>query len=104
MKTVFYCESLTRDHKTNTPAMDIVRRVASSLSAGMVVDFLDDASLVRLLRGYTDWKTGAEYSALRRRIRLIERIEGVNLDDLATPQEMLLVFKEISDVEKYPPG
>ena len=84
--------------------MDIVRRVASSLSAGMVVDFLDDASLVRLLRGYTDWNTGAEYGALRRRIRLIERIEGVNLDDLATPREMVLVFKEISDVEKYPPG
>ena len=102
MNTVFYCESLTRDHKTNTPPMNIVRRVASSLSAGMVVDFLDNASLVRLLRVYTDWKMGAEYGALRKRIRLIEKIEGVNLDDLVSTQEMQHVFSEISDVEKYP--
>ena len=45
---------------------------------------------------------GAEYGALRKRIRLIEKIEGVNLDDLVSTQEMQQVFSEISDVEKYP--
>ena len=102
MKNIFYCTSLQRNEDTNTPAMDIVRRVAKSLSGGLIIDFLDDASLVRIIRSFSDWKVGAEFVTLRKRMRLVERIEGVNLDELVSAGEMQLVFHEISDINKYP--
>ena len=102
MKNLFYCTSLQRNDDTNTPAMDVVRRVAKSLSGGLIIDFLDDASLVRIIRSFSDWKVGAEFVTLRKRMRLVERIEGVNLDELVSASEMHRVFGEISDTNKYP--
>ena len=103
MKNLFYCTSLQRNEDDpTTPAMDIVRRVAKSLSGGLVIDFLDDASLVRIIRSFSDWKVGAQFVTLRKRMRLVERIEGVNLDELVSASEMQLVFHEISDINKYP--
>ena len=100
---LFYCTSLQRnENDPTTPTMEIVRRVAKSLSGGLVIDFLDDASLVRIIRSFSDWKVGAQFVTLRKRMRLVERIEGVNLDELVSAGEMQLVFHEISDINKYP--
>ena len=102
MGPVFYCKSLNRYDNKEEKSMDIVRRVATGLSGGMVIDFLDDGTIVRLLRQYTGWKPGASFSRMREKIRIVERIEDVNLDTLVSAQEMKTVFNEIGDTLKYP--
>jgi len=103
MDTVFYCESLNRYNSAGEKNMDIVRRVATSLSGGMIIDYLDDATIVRLLRQYTGWKHGVKFAQMRKKIRIVERIEDVDLDTLVSAEEMTTVFNEIGNTLKYPP-
>ena len=82
--------------------MDIVRRVATGLSGGMVIDYLDDATIVRLLRQYTGWKHGVSFADMRKKIRIVERIENVDLSTLVSAEEMRTVFNEVGNTLKHP--
>ena len=82
--------------------MDTVRRVATGLSGGMIIEHLDDATLIRLLRQFTGWREGAKYEELRKRIAIIERIEKVDLNKLVSAEEIQSIFNEIRDTIKYP--
>ena len=82
--------------------MNPIRRVATSLSGGFVVQSLDDASLVNILRLYTGWEPAASFATLREQVRLIEKIEGIDLSTLMTPKDLAKVFTEMSDTKKYP--
>ena len=103
METIFYCTSLNRYDNAREKNMDIVRRVATGLSGGMVIDYLDDATIVRLLRQYTGWKHGVSFADMRKKIRIVERIENVDLDRLVSAEEMRTVFNEVGNTLKYPP-
>ena len=76
--------------------------VANSLSGGFVVQNLDDATLVRLLRLYTGWEPEAFYATLWEQVRLIEKVEGVDLSTLMSPADLKQVFEEVADTKKYP--
>ena len=102
MDTIFYCKSLNRYDNAREKNMDIVRRVATGLSGGMVIDYLDDATIVRLLRQYTGWKHGVSFADMRKKIRIVERIENVDLDTLVSAEEMRTVFNEVGNTLKYP--
>ena len=86
----------------NQSGMNPIRRVATSLSGGFVVQSLDDASLVSILRLYTGWKPDASYATLREQVRLIEKLEGVDLSALMIPKHLAKVFTEMSDTKIYP--
>ena len=92
----YICENIKQDN------MDTVRMVANSLSGGFVVQNLDDATLVRLLRLYTGWEPEASYATLREQVRLIEKVEGVDLSTLMSPADLKKVFEEVADTKKYP--
>ena len=97
----YYCQSIQR-HQNRSAAMEIVRRVAAGLSGGLLVNHLDDASLVRLLRLYTGWGPGTDFATMRKKIAIIERIEGVDLDTIVSQDEMNEVYRELGDVNLYP--
>ena len=102
MKPLFYyCKSIKR--AKSTKVMDVVRRIATSLSAGLIIEHLDDAGIVRLFRLYTGWDNNTGFAEMRKKMSLLERIEGIDLDSLVTTEEMRRVFAEIGDVIKYPP-
>jgi len=101
MKTPFYCESIKR--ATTTPTMDVVRRIATGLSGGMIVEHMDDISIIYLLRTYTSWNDKTTFGEMRKKIAIIEHIEGVDLDRLVSAKDMHRVFIEICDLNKYPP-
>ena len=92
----YICKNIKQDN------MDTVRQVANALSGGFIVQNLDDATLVRLLRTYTGWEPDASYATLREQVRLIEKIEGVDLSTLMTPDDLRRVFEEVADTKKYP--
>ena len=102
METIFYCKSLNRYDNAREKNMDIVRRVATGLSGGMIINYLDDASIVRLLRQYTGWKHGVSFADMRKKIRIVERIENVDLNTLVSAEEMRTVFNEVGNTLKYP--
>ena len=102
METIFYCKSLNRYDNAGEKNMDIVRRVATGLSGGMVIEYLDDVTIVRLLRQYTGWKDGVSFAEMRKKIRYVERIENVDLDRLVSAEEMQTVFNEVCNTIKYP--
>ena len=102
METIFYCTSLNRYDNAREKNMDIVRRVATGLSGGMVIDYLDDATIVRLLRQYTGWKHGVSFADMRKKIRIVERIENVDLDRLVSAEGIRTVFNEVGNTLKYP--
>ena len=102
MDTIFYCKSLNRYDNAREKNMDIVRRVATGLSGGMVIDYLDDATIVRLLRQYTGWKHGVSFADMRKKIRIVERIENVDLSTLVSAEEMRTVFNEVGNTLKHP--
>ena len=101
MQTPFYCESIKR--ATTTPTMDVVRRIATGLSGGMIVEHMDDISIIYLLRTYTSWNDKTTFEEMRKKIAIIEHIENVDLDSLVSAKDMHRVFIEICDLNKYPP-
>ena len=86
----------------NQSGMNPIRRVATSLSGGFVVQSLDDASLVNILRLYTGWEPDASYATLREQVCLIEKLEGLDISALMTPKDLAKALTEISDTKKYP--
>ena len=92
----YICKNIKQDN------MDTVQMVANSLSGGFVVQNLDDATLVRLLRLYTGREPKASYATLREQVRLIEKVEGVDLSALMSPADLKQVFEEVADTKKYP--
>jgi len=100
----FYCKSIKRaTTTTTTTSMDIVRRIAMNLSGGLIVEHLDDISIIYLLRTYTSWNDKTTFEEMRKKIAIIEHIEGVDLDSLVSVMDMHRVFIEICDLNKYPP-
>ena len=100
MQTSFYCESIKRT--TTSETMDVVRRIATRLSGGMIVEHLNDGSIIQLLRTYTSWNDKTSFGQMRKKIAIVERIGGVDLDSLVSATDMRRVFAEICDVNKYP--
>ena len=82
--------------------MDVVRRIAMGLSSGIIVEHLDDTCIIQLLRTYTGWSKKTSFGEMRKKMNLIERIEGICLDSLVSAQDMHRVFDEICDLNKYP--
>ena len=74
--------------------------MATSLSKGFVVQSLDNASLVSILRLYTGWKPDTSYAMLREQVRLIGNVEGVEMSARMTPKDLAKVLTEMLDTKK----